>query len=111
MLARGTSTRRKSPIRWLQASIATLSIGQPQIGRAADWLQILMQSVRVLAIANLSDAPETSLGADIDRALQSKVKLSGFSNWRSISTNLNLGANLAEADSVRATTLANLLAQ
>jgi beta-barrel assembly-enhancing protease len=80
MFAKVTSARWRSPIRLSQASIAmltigTLSIGQPQIGRAADWLQILMQGVQVLEIANLSDAQEASLGADTDRAIQRKVKL------------------------------------
>jgi beta-barrel assembly-enhancing protease len=80
MFARVALLRFKSPRSWSDASISLLTIGmmtlgQPQIGRAADWLQILMQGVQVWEISNLSDAQEASLGAETDRALLSKVKL------------------------------------
>lgn len=55
-------------------TMGIVAIGQPQIVRAADWIQILMQGVQYLEISNLSDAQESSLGSQTDRALQSKVK-------------------------------------
>ncbi|WP_373539514.1 M48 family metallopeptidase [Chamaesiphon sp.] len=67
--------------RWLYASIGLLTmcivtVGQPQIGRAADWIRILMQGAQILELSNLSDAQEASLGADTNRALVSqKVRL------------------------------------
>jgi beta-barrel assembly-enhancing protease len=80
MITRVASLRPRSPRWWLDSSMSLLTIGimtigQPQIGRAADWMQILIQGVQIFEIANLSDAQEASLGAETNQALLSKVKL------------------------------------
>jgi beta-barrel assembly-enhancing protease len=84
MITRVALLRPRSPRWWLDASISFLTIGlmtigQPQIGRTADLIQILIQGAQVgvqaIRFSNLSDAQEASLGADTDRALSNKIKL------------------------------------
>jgi len=50
-------------------TVGIVTIGQPQIGQAADWLQILLQGAQIIQLSNISDAQEARLGADTNRAL------------------------------------------
>jgi beta-barrel assembly-enhancing protease len=80
MFDRVATLRLLLPRWWLYFSLSLLTIGlmtigQPQIGRAADWMQILIQGVQIFEISNLSDAQEASLGAETNQALLRKVKL------------------------------------
>jgi beta-barrel assembly-enhancing protease len=67
--------------RWLYPfisilTIATVTVGQPQLSQAADWIQILMQGAQIIQLSNISDAQEASLGAQTNQALlNDKVKL------------------------------------
>ena len=85
MFERVASLRQWCQRRWLYASIGLLTVcivtvGQPQIGRAADLIEILLKGaqfgLQISELSNISDAQEASLGADTDRALVSqKVRL------------------------------------
>jgi beta-barrel assembly-enhancing protease len=81
MFARVASLRQLLRRRWLYACIGALTVGiitvgQPQVGQAADWIQILMQGAQIIQLSNVSDAQEAGLGADTNRALLSdKVKI------------------------------------
>ena len=77
MFARVASLQKWLRRRWFYSCISALTvgivtIGQPQIGQAADWLQILMQGAQIIQLSNVSDAQEASLGADTNRALLSE---------------------------------------
>jgi beta-barrel assembly-enhancing protease len=82
MFARVALLRQWLQRRWLYSCIGALTVGfivvgQPQIGRAADWIQILIQGAQIVQLSNVSDAQEASLGAETNRAILSeKVKLS-----------------------------------
>ncbi len=74
MFARVASLQKWLRRRWLYSCISALTvgivtIGQPQIGQAADWLQILLQGAQIIQLSNISDAQEARLGADTNRAL------------------------------------------
>ena len=82
MFARVASLRQSLQRWWLYSSISILTLGivtlgQPQIGQAAEWWQqILIQGVQIIQLNNISDAQETSLGAQTNQALISdKVKI------------------------------------
>jgi beta-barrel assembly-enhancing protease len=80
MFARVASLLQLLQQRWLYAAISILvvsivTVAQPQVGRATDWIQILMQGAQIIQISNISDAQEVSLGAETDRAIGAKVKL------------------------------------
>jgi beta-barrel assembly-enhancing protease len=81
MFARVASLRQLLRRRWLYSCISALTVGiitvgQPQVGQAADWIQILMQGAQIIQLSNVSDAQEAGLGADTNRALLSdKVKI------------------------------------
>jgi beta-barrel assembly-enhancing protease len=80
MFAMIASLRQWWRRQWLYATISIAIVGivtvwQPQIGRAADWIQILIQGAQIIQLSNVSDAQEVSLGADTDRAIAAKVKL------------------------------------
>jgi beta-barrel assembly-enhancing protease len=81
MFARVASLRQWLQRSWLYFGISIsivgiIVIGQPQIGRAADWIQILMQGAQIVQLSNMSDAQEISLGAQTNQALLSdKVKV------------------------------------
>jgi beta-barrel assembly-enhancing protease len=80
MFARVASLSQWLQQRWGYAAISMLVVGiiataQPQVGRAADWIQILMQGAQIVQLSNISDAQEVSLGAETDRAIGAKVKL------------------------------------
>ena len=82
MFARVASLQKWLRRRWFYSCISALTvgivtIGQPQIGQAADWLQILMQGAQIIQLSNVSDAQDASLGADTNRALLSeRVRIS-----------------------------------
>jgi beta-barrel assembly-enhancing protease len=81
MFARLASLRQWLQRRWFYSGISILTIGmitvgQPQIGQAADWIQILMQGAQIIQLSNVSEAQEISLGAETNRSLlNDKVKL------------------------------------
>ena len=57
-----------------------VTVGQPQIGRAAEWWQILIQAaptvIEVVKLNNITDAQEASFGAETNQALLSdKVRI------------------------------------
>ncbi|AFY93967.1 M48 family metallopeptidase [Chamaesiphon minutus] len=65
---------------WLYASLSILTIGivalgQPQLVRAAEWWQILIQGAQIIQLSNVSDAQEASLGAETNRSILNQVKL------------------------------------
>ncbi|WP_310482184.1 M48 family metallopeptidase [Chamaesiphon sp. VAR_48_metabat_403] len=82
MFARVALLRQWLQRRWLYSCIGALTVGfivvgQPQVGRATDWIQILIQGAQIVQLSNVSDAQEASLGAETNRAILSeKVKLS-----------------------------------
>jgi beta-barrel assembly-enhancing protease len=66
--------------RWLYPVISVcvlsfIAVSQPQVGRAADLMQILIQGARVIQVSNMSDAQEANLGAQINQELSGQVKL------------------------------------
>ncbi|MCY7335296.1 MAG: M48 family metalloprotease, partial [Chamaesiphon sp.] len=85
MFARVASFRQWLQRRWLYSGISVLTIfivtvGQPQIGRAAEWWQILIQAapsvIEIVKLNNITDAQEASFGAETNQALLSdKVRL------------------------------------
>jgi beta-barrel assembly-enhancing protease len=82
MFARVASLRQWLQRWWLYSSISILTIGivtlgQPQVGKAAEWWQqILIQGVQIIQLNNISDAQEASLGAQTNQAIVSdKVKI------------------------------------
>jgi beta-barrel assembly-enhancing protease len=81
MFARVASLSQWLPQRWLYFWISLLTVGivtvgQPQIGLATDWIQILMQGAQIIQLSNVSDAQEASLGAQTNQALLSeKVRI------------------------------------
>ncbi len=81
MFARVASLRQWLRRRWLYSCIGALTVGivtvgQPQVGQAADWIQILMQGAQIIQLSNVSDAQEAGLGADTNRALlNDKVRI------------------------------------
>ena len=57
-----------------------VTVGQPQIARAAEWWQILIQAapsvIQVVKLNNITDAQEASFGAETNQAiLGEKVRL------------------------------------
>jgi beta-barrel assembly-enhancing protease len=65
---------------WLYASLSILTIGivalgQPQLVRAAEWWQILIQGAQIIQLSNISDAQEASLGAETNRSILNQVRL------------------------------------
>lgn len=82
MFARVALLRQWLQRRWFYSCIGALTvgmitIGQPQVGQAADWIQILIQGAQIVQLSNVSDAQEASLGAETNRAILSeKVRLS-----------------------------------
>lgn len=65
---------------WLYTSLSILTIGivalgQPQLVRAAEWWQILIQGAQIIQLSNVSDSQEASLGAETNRAILGQVKL------------------------------------
>ncbi len=82
MFARVALLRQWLQRRWFYSCIGALTfgiiaVGQPQVGQAADWIQILIQGAQIVQLSNVSDAQEASLGAETNRAILSeKVKLS-----------------------------------
>lgn len=85
MFARVASFRQWLQRRWLYSGISvltifTIAVGQPQIARAAEWWQILIQAapsvIQVVKLNNITDAQEASFGAETNQALLSdKVRL------------------------------------
>jgi beta-barrel assembly-enhancing protease len=81
MFARVASLRQWWQRRWFYSCIGAIVagsviVGQPQIGQAAEWWQLLIQGAQVVQLSNMSDAQEASLGAQTDRALLSeKVRI------------------------------------
>jgi beta-barrel assembly-enhancing protease len=80
MLVRVASLYQWLQRRWLYASLSFLTIGivtlgQPQLVRAAEWWQILIQGAQIIQLSNVSDAQEASLGAETNRAILGQVKL------------------------------------
>ena len=85
MFARVASFRQWLQRRWLYSGISVLTIfmvtvGQPQIARAAEWWQILIQAapavIQVVKLNNITDAQEASFGAETNQAiLGEKVRL------------------------------------
>jgi beta-barrel assembly-enhancing protease len=81
MFARVASLQKWLQRRWLYSCLGALTlgivtVGQPQIGQAADWIQILMQGAQIIQLSNVSEAQEASLGAQTNRALLSdKVRI------------------------------------
>lgn len=78
MFARVASFRQWLQRRWLYSGISVLTIcmvtvGQPQIGRAAEWWQILIQAapsvIEIVKLNNITDAQEASFGAETNQAL------------------------------------------
>ncbi len=82
MFARVALLRQWLQRRWFYSCISALTvgmitIGQPQVGQATDWMQILIQGAQIVQLSNVSDAQEASLGAETNRAILSdKVRLS-----------------------------------
>ncbi len=99
MLTRVTSFRQWLQRRWLYPLIsvsifATVALAQPQMSRAAEWWQILIQGAQYVQIASMSDAQEASLGAQIDQQLASgQVKL--YKNPSAIAYVDRIGQKLA----------------
>jgi beta-barrel assembly-enhancing protease len=65
---------------WLYTSLSILTIGivalgQPQLVRAAEWWQILIQGAQIIQLSNVSDSQEASLGAETNRAILRQVRL------------------------------------
>ncbi len=85
MFARVASFRQWLQRRWLYSGISvltifTIAVGQPQIARAAEWWQILIQAapsvIQVVKLNNITDAQEASFGAETNQALLGdKVRL------------------------------------
>jgi beta-barrel assembly-enhancing protease len=80
MLVRVASLYQWLQRRWLYASLSILTIGivalgHPQLVRAAEWWQILIQGAQIIQLSNVSDAQEASLGAETNRAILGQVKL------------------------------------
>jgi beta-barrel assembly-enhancing protease len=81
MFVRLASLRQWLQQRWLYPlisilTIATVTVGQPQLSQAADWMQILIQGAQIIQLSNVSDAQEASLGAQTNQAILSqKVRL------------------------------------
>lgn len=81
MFDRVASFRQWLQRRWLYSSISILTVGiitvgQPQLTQAADWIQILIQGAQIIQLSNVSDSQEASLGAQTNQALlNGKVKL------------------------------------
>jgi len=85
MFARVASFRQWLQRRWLYSGISVLTIfivtvGQPQIVRAAEWWQILIQAaptvIEIVKLNNITDAQEASYGRETNQALlNDKVRL------------------------------------
>jgi beta-barrel assembly-enhancing protease len=81
MFARPAFLRQWLHKQWLYPlisilTIGTVTVGQPQLSQAADWIQILIQGAQIIQLSNVSDAQEASLGAQTNQALlNDKVKL------------------------------------
>ncbi len=81
MLTRVASFRQWLQRRWLYPFISAAMVGaiaftQPQVSQAAEWWQILIQGANYVQISSMSDAQESSLGAQINQQLASgQVKL------------------------------------
>lgn len=74
MLTRVASIRQWLQRRWLYPSIslciiAIVTLGQPQVSQAVPWWQLLIQGAQIVQIANMSEAQEASLGAQINQQL------------------------------------------
>lgn len=55
--------------------VVSIVIGQPQVSRALPWFEILQQGVQYMQLANMNDAQEASLGAQINQQLSGQVKI------------------------------------
>ena len=81
MLTRVASLRKTLQRRWLYPAIAAVVVGvvtfgQPQPSQAVPWWQLLIQGAQIVQIANMSEAQEATLGAQINQELLSgQVKL------------------------------------
>lgn len=80
MFDRVASFRQWLQRRWLYSSISILTVGiialgQPQLVRAAEWWQILIQGAQIIQLSNISEAQEASLGAQTNQAILGQVKL------------------------------------
>jgi beta-barrel assembly-enhancing protease len=81
MFARVASLGQWLPKRWLYSSIcvltvATITVGQPQVSQAAEWWQLLIQGAQIVQLSNMSDAQEASLGEQTNQSLLGQVKIS-----------------------------------
>lgn len=68
------------PKRWLYvlltATMATfVGILTPQVGRAADWLQLILQGAQIIQISNISDRQEVQLGAATNQQILQQLKI------------------------------------
>lgn len=81
MFDRVASLRQWLQQRWVYSSLSLLTVGavtvgQPQLTQAADWMQILIQGAQIIQLSNVSDAQEASLGAQTNQALlNDKVRI------------------------------------
>ncbi len=81
MLAKVASLGQWLPKRWLYSGIcvltvATITVGQPQVSQAAEWWQLLIQGAQIVQLSNMSDAQEVALGEQTNQSLLGQVKIS-----------------------------------
>jgi beta-barrel assembly-enhancing protease len=81
MFTRVASLRQWLQRQWLYSSlciltVATITVGQPQVSHAAEWWQLLIKGAEIVQLSNMSDAQEVTLGEQTNQSLSRQVKIS-----------------------------------